>query len=116
MIIKNEISFDPAKPDSQKISKQSSLTWVPISSTTRMQFGYKLRNTKIDAEDSNIVSLSHLRDSEHSIFSFKEINNRPYELDDLVQTQVTYEMDMNHYLVTKEMYTLLDLIADIGAL
>ena len=116
MIIKNEISFDPSRPQDERITKQSSLTWVPISSVTRMHFGYKLRNTEIDTDDNIWVSLSHLRDSQRSIFGFEEVNNRPYELDDLVQTQVTYEMDMNHYLVTKEKYTLLDLIADVGAL
>ena len=116
MIIKNEISFDPSRSKDERITKQSSLSWIPISSATRMHFGYKLRNTEIVTDDNIWVSLSHLRDSQRSIFGFEEVNNRPYELNDLVQTQVTYEMDMNHYLVTKEKYTLLDLIADVGAL
>ena len=86
MIIKNEIAFNPTKPDGEKREPQSSLTWVPISSTTRQQLGYKLQTTEIDAEDASVVRLNHLFGEDHSIFGFAELNNRPYEFDDRVQT------------------------------
>ena len=51
-----------------------------------------------------------------SIFGVDWQGNRPYEFFDDIHMVLTYEFDMNMYVINRDTYTLLDWLGDIGGL
>ena len=41
---------------------------------------------------------------------------RPYEFPDFNHTQITFEFDLNLYRIDRDVYSILDLIGDVGGL
>ena len=57
-----------------------------------------------------------MTEDETTIFSFRKTIGRPYEFKDLTQMQVTFEFDLTLYRIDRDVYSMLDLIGDLGGL
>ena len=57
-----------------------------------------------------------MTEDETTIFSLKRSIGRPYEFKDRTQFQITYEFDLTLYRIDRDVYSLLDLIGDLGGL
>ena len=51
-----------------------------------------------------------------TIFSTKQDGERAYEYKDLTQISISYELDLNKYMIAREVYTVLDWLGDVGGL
>ena len=50
------------------------------------------------------------------MFSPYESRTRPYEHDDNVHLSLSFELDLNLYIIQRQVYTTLDLLSDLGGL
>ena len=63
-----------------------------------------------------MINLNDHNKKQNNIFSIEESKTRPYKEDDLVHLSVSYELDLNMYSISREVYNALDMLGDIGAL
>ena len=59
---------------------------------------------------------SQLTEDETTIFSHTRTVGRPYEFKDRTHMQVTFEFDLTLYRIDRDVYSILDLIGDLGGL
>ena len=76
----------------------------------------KVRVTKLELQDKRPLQLGQLTEEGGSIFRIDYFQNRPYEFDNDAHTVLSYEFDMDMYVINRETYTSLDLLGDIGGL
>ena len=50
------------------------------------------------------------------IFKIHETKKRPYEFKDNVHLQITFEFDLDLTVIDRQVYSILDLLGDIGGL
>ena len=71
--------------------------------------------TELELQDY-YYQFSQLTQDDRLLFKNTWSQTRPYEFKDLNHTQVTFEFDLNLYNVKRDVYSLLDLIGDVGGL
>ena len=62
----------------------------------------------------NLDSMTELEDS--SVFYFEPMSTRPYEKDNIVQMEINIEMNLDLTVISREGYTILDFLSDIGGM
>ena len=71
--------------------------------------------TELELQDY-YYQFSKVTQDDREIFKNTWSQTRPYEFQDLNHTQVTFEFDLNLYTIQRDVYSLLDLIGDVGGL
>ena len=67
-------------------------------------------------QDKRPLQLGPLTEEETSMFSIVWHQTRPYEFPDDVHTLLSYEFDLDMYVINRDTYTSLDWLGDIGGL
>ena len=63
-----------------------------------------------------MYEFSGLTEEVSRIFSNVEHTIRPYEFQDNVHLQITFEFDLNLYRIDRDVYSVLDWVGDVGGL
>ena len=91
------------------------LAYIPISSQTRQIVPFKVENTRLELQDYDTAMLDAVtRININNIFRLKKQEVMPYEKEDNTWLSVTIErnLDIMHY--ERSVYTMLELISDVG--
>ena len=67
-----------------------------------------------DVKSINMDDITELEDD--TIFKLEQKPPMPYEKDDIVQMDITVEMNLNQKVVARDVYTFLDFLSDIGGI
>ena len=116
VVIKNEKKFIDHKFDiEERIEKSSILTWHPLTLVLRTDYVHKILRTRYEMNDSiwNLGSMT--LEDETGFFSFRE-PNRELTIENDVQTSVTFEMSFEQRVYNRKVYSVLDLLAELGGL
>ena len=62
------------------------------------------------------MQVGSLTEFEGSIFGIKPLATRPYEFKDDIHMTVSFEFDLNHERIDREVYNLFDWFSDLGGL
>ena len=92
----------------------SKVTWYPITSKTRGEFVNKIQMTNLELYDS--ITLGELYPQEEDIFRIVSHDSRPWEFDDAVHVQVTFEVSLDRIKIQRFVFSLLDCLGDVGGL
>lgn len=101
--------------DSDKVSRESKLEYIPINSQLREEIVFRIYLTHLQLQDE-YYQFSHLTEDSTTIFNHMRTIGRPYEFKDRTHLQITYEFDLTLYRIDRDVYSLLDLIGDLGGL
>ena len=91
------------------------LAYIPISSQIRQIVPFKVEKTRLELQDYDTAMLDDLtRININNIFRLKKQDVLPYEKEDNTWLSVTIErnLDIMHY--ERSVYTMLELISDVG--
>ena len=62
------------------------------------------------------MHLDELTEDGIDVFTTEQVSIRPYEFPDSVHFSMSYEMDLNKYIISRTVYTSLDWLGDVGGL
>ena len=122
VILENTSRFDngnyleDANFESGKIVKESRVKWVGINSQLRQEMANDIRITSVELQDWKVINLNDLTVKNETIFAPVYKSMRPYEFPDTVHVSISYEMDLTKHFISREVYTWLDWLGDIGGL
>ena len=75
---------------------------------------FKVLQTKLELQDY-IINMDELTEIEDfSPFKVEEMSKMPYEKDDFTRQDVTIEMNLDLRVISRDGYTLLDWVSDVG--
>ena len=112
----NQMRFNTLEyAENGKISREAKLVYIPINSQLREEIVYQVQLTNLQLQDE-YYQFSHLTEDETTIFNHFRTVGRPYEFKDRMHVQVTFEFDLTLYRIDRDVYSLLDLIGDLGGL
>ena len=86
-----------------------------MNSQIREEAVWKVQLTELNLQDQ-VWQFSEMTEDEFMIFSNKFSSVRPYEFQDKVHMQITFEFDLTLYRVDRDVYSILDWIGDVGGL
>ena len=112
----NQMRFSTTEyDDDSKVSEESRLVWIPITSKLRQEAVYQIKLTDLELQDK-YYQFSAVTEDKRQIFSNSYMMTRPYERENRVHVQVTFEFDLTLYLIDRDVYSYLDWIGDVGGL
>ena len=95
---------------------ESRTVWVPINSQIRQEVVFKVSISHLQLQDGLWQWSSWTQENKEDIFKIAQRNIRPYEFDDNVHIQVTWELDLDLTVIDRQVYSILDWLGDIGGL
>ena len=91
--------------------------WVPVNTQVQQTTPFQVSTTEVFLQDRRSISLDELTElSDNSIFKFEQKPMKPYEKDEIVQMDITIEMNLNQLVIARDIYTFLDFLSDIGGI
>ena len=116
MIVYNQIRFDTRYFDKSSIIPETRIMWVPVNTQIRQTTPFKISTTQLILQDTiiNLDDMTALTDD--TIFSLEQKPLMPYEKDLITQMDITVEMNLNNIVISRDGYTFLDWLADIGGM
>ena len=117
VMLYNQIVFDQEGYFTDSLQEEARIVYIPISSQTRTLTQFKLSQTHLELQDYDQIMLGDWTlDAFTGLFSLMKKDSLPYEKDDRVQISVTVEMDLSLQSYERKLYTLFDLLSDVGGL
>ena len=77
---------------------------------------FKASLTQLNLQDRIWQWSSWTKEDIMDIFKIHETKKRPYEFKDNVHLQITFEFDLDLTVIDRQVYSILDLLGDIGGL
>ena len=117
LIFHNQIRFDTQIYGKGAVVKESRLIYYPVSSQVSEIFPLKVQKTDIELHDFDLINLDKLTMyGNRDLFGLKQISNRSYEGLKSNWVSVTIEMSLNLNQVERNVFTMFDMLSDIGGL
>ena len=96
---------------------ESRIAYIPISSQNREVISYKIQKTDLELQDYDIIMLDDLTKLNYDdLFSLRKYDVLPYEMPDKNWVSVTFELDLNMIHIERKLYTVFDMLSDVGGL
>ena len=115
ILLYRQIRFDPNSFYEDTKIKETRIHYIPISTQSRLITPFKLQQTHLKTQDSELFSLdSWTATTRKDLFTLQELIKKPYERKDNTWMQITIEMDLNRMTYARSRYTALELLAQFG--
>lgn len=111
--LENRKQFFKSKVQDEKYKEESVMTWNIISPQLRYQVYNRVSITRLDLNDNYASLETH---DIIDIFDVRRDASRLYDNDDNVQFGLVYELDDDLLVISRNVYGMLDLLADLGGL
>ena len=96
---------------------ESRIAYIPISSQNREVISYKIQKTDLELQDYDIIMLDDLTKLHYDdLFSLRKYDVLPYEMPNKNWVSVTFELDLNMIHIERKLYTVFDMLSDVGGL
>lgn len=82
----------------------------------RQEVVNKIAVSEVLLQDQRWMHLDELTEDFVEVFTTEQGSVRPYEFPDNVHFSMSYEMDLNKYVIERTVYTSLDWLGDVGGL
>ena len=88
-------------PNAKRVLKESRIDWVKLSGNLnlRQEITNKIKLTDVLMQDFRLIHLDEWTQDDTRMFSPYQMSSRPYEFDDNVHLSVSYELDLNLYII-----------------
>ena len=117
VLLYNEIRFDTEKFFYESRVYESRIIYIPISSQIKQVIPFKIQRTHLELQDYQHVMLGEITEIEmDNLFRLEKKQPMPYEFNDGVWISVTIEMSLDLFKYDRQMYTIFDMLSDIGGL
>ena len=117
VILYNQIRFDSTKYFKDSRVAESRIAYIPISSQNREVISYKIQKTNLELQDNDVIMLDELTLTDfEDLFTIRKYDVLPYELTNNNWMSVSFEMDLNLIHIERKLYTVFDMLSDVGGL
>ena len=117
MLLYNEVTFDTQSYFDDSKMYESRLMYIPISTQYRESVPLKVTTTELVLQDNALIMLDKVSmKSKSDLFKVTRMERTPYEQVDKVHISVTFEMDLNVIMSERQVYTIFQMLSDVGGL
>ena len=117
VLLYNQISFQAEGFYENAALFESRIEYIPISRSIRSLVPYKIAQTRLELQDTDLIEINEFTlDERDDLFTLALKPVLPYEKDNNVQMQVRIEVDPTLAQFERNIYTVFDLLSDVGGL
>ena len=112
----NQVRFEQSKFGPEAIVRESKLMWNFVNTQAQVSLPHQLSQTQLYLQDAviNLDDLTELADA--SIFKLDQLPSSSYEKDYSAQFDFTVQINPSQIVISRDGYTFLDLLSDIGGI
>ena len=113
LMLNNQIRFDSNKHEEESIIRESVLQWLPLDIEGLFSQQYQLKTGESNLQDL-IVDFDSLTEFQDDIMKIEYSKLLPRRKDTNVPMYLAFEVSLNKHIITREHFSVLDLLGDIG--
>lgn len=115
-LMSNRIRFDYRMFGEESLIKESTLVWTAVQTQIQTEMPFKITRTEVQLQDMavNFDDLTELLDD--GVFKLELQQPRPYERFKDTVMAVSFEVNPDLPVLTRNNYTILDVCSDVGGL
>ena len=91
------------------------MEWVQVNTQAQISIPYKIVTSELELQDK-LLNFDDYTAESSQVFRILKQPISSYEKDEVVQLDITFEMDKDLRFVSRDGYTILDLFSDIGGI
>ena len=114
--VHNSIRFVQNQYEDKRLSYESRFVWHKLKDYRGQEKIYEINNKEITLQDSRLMHLAGLTEEGTMAFDVEYKGDRPYEFKDNVHATVSFEMFLDLATASRDVYTILNLVGEVGGL
>ena len=115
-LLQNQIRFDFREFGESSIIKESVTRWIRLQTQIQVEVPFLISRTEVQLQDQfvNFDEITEMTDN--GVFRMEQMTPRPSELVPETVMALTFEVNPDLAVITRNNYTALDLLSDVGGL